>query len=118
MGAVLVPSPTVCRPPQHPGAEILLAILEIEFLGDGDAVLQTTGAPFFSISTDFERGPNVTRTASASWHCAPPNRELIDGPKIREQVSTFGLAVWRGVVCASTEALAVNGDEVSSILGY
>src|SRR6516165_10521789 len=35
--------------------------------------LQTIGAPhFFSIKTDFDRGPNVTRTASASW--AAPRR--------------------------------------------
>jgi len=35
--------------------------------------LQTTGVPhFFSINTAFERGPRVTRTASASW-VAPRN---------------------------------------------
>ena len=41
---VLVPSPTMSpgllgRLAQHPGAEIFLRILEVEFLGDGHAVV-------------------------------------------------------------------------------
>jgi hypothetical protein len=53
---------------KHPGAKVLLRILEIEFsLAMVTPSLHTTGAPhFFSISTDFDRGPKVTRTASAS----------------------------------------------------
>jgi hypothetical protein len=47
--------------------------------------LQTIGAPhFFSISTDFERGPSVTRMASAN--CVAPRR-------------TFSRAAERNRIC-------------------
>ena len=61
------------RLPQHLRAEVLLRVLEIEFLGDGDAVVaDDRRSPFSSISTDLDRGPSVTRTASAN--CVAPRK--------------------------------------------
>ncbi len=53
--------------PQHPRAEILLRVLQIEFLGNGDAVIADDRRSPFSFDEDrFGSRPNVTRTASAN----------------------------------------------------
>lgn len=70
---VLVPSPTIspafsaaCRSMRAP--RFSSGSLSSTSLAIVTPSLQTIGAPhFLSISTDLERGPSVTRTASASW---------------------------------------------------
>jgi hypothetical protein len=51
----------------HLGAHVLVGVLELDFLGDGDAVLGDGRAPKdFSRTTLRPRGPRVTLTALAS----------------------------------------------------
>ena len=61
------------RLPQHPRAQILLRVLEVEFLGDRHAIVaDDRRAPFLLDQHRFRSRPSVTRTASAS--CVAPRR--------------------------------------------
>jgi hypothetical protein len=60
-----------CGLAEHLGAEIFFRILQIEIYGDGD----NWRAQLFWMRTDFDFGPNVTRTASAR-NVAPRNTLL------------------------------------------
>lgn len=53
--------------PDDLGAKVFLVILELALLGNRDPMLQTRGRPhLLSISTHYDLGPSVRRTASAS----------------------------------------------------
>jgi hypothetical protein len=70
---VLVPSPTISPVfsvacPNMRAPRFSSAFFKSNSFAIVTPSLHTMGAPhFFSISTDLERGPSVTRTASASW---------------------------------------------------
>ena len=59
--------------PQHLRTQVLFRVRQVEFLGDGDAVVaHERRAPLLLDQHGLGFGPSVTRTASASW-VAPRN---------------------------------------------